>query len=191
MAKILIVTLSEGLTDWDVNKLVSKIEKMRGVESVEIEDDPPPVEENFSDEPGDEIEEIASTEPGVAVEPYVATGEVVIIANNDNRERVIYEWVDPDKGTPVYVGQTLDYTRRIADQWRNAKRPSLEKWLHLQFQLGKKPEVRQITKIKGKNAADRAECDRISELTTQGIVLINRTQGNIAVIDEVNVKFLK
>ncbi len=179
MAKILVVTLSEGLTDWDVNKLVSKIEKMRGVESVEVEDDMSP------------IEEISSTEPSTKVEPYVVTGEVVTATYDDNRERVIYEWVDPDRNVPVYVGQTLDYPNRIAAQLRDAKRPSLGKWLYLQKQLGKRPIVRQITKVKGEKAADREECNRISELTTQGIALINRTQGNLSVIDEVDVQFLK
>ena len=91
----------------------------------------------------------------------------------------------------MYVGKTLDYPRRIAEQLRCAKKPSLEKWLYLQKQLGNRPIVRQVTKVKGENAADRAEKSRIDELTAQGIILINRTQGNLSVIDEVDVQFLK
>ncbi|SRR6266496_7530 len=186
MAKILVVTLSEGLTDWDVNKLVSKIEKMRGVEAVEIEDDELlPEEDEVLTEGG------TPTEPSTKVEPYVVTGQVVSVTHDDNRERVIYEWVDTDRDVPVYVGKTLDYPRRIAEQLRCAKKPSLEKWLYLQKQLGNRPIVRQVTKVKGENAADRAEKSRIDELTAQGIILINRTQGNLSVIDEVDVQFLK
>ncbi len=186
MAKILVVTLSEGLTDFDVHKLVSKIEKMRGVESVEIEEDEPFTEENEMLTEGD-----TPNEAGTTVKPYVFNGEVVTVTYEDNRERVIYEWVDPDRNVPVYVGQTLDYTSRIAAQLRDAKKLSLGKWLYSQRLLGKKPIVRQVTKVKGQKAADREECNRISELTAQGNALINRTQGNLSVNDEVDVQFLK
>jgi len=107
-----------------------------------------------------------------------------------NKPGVIYEYHDPDTDIPVYVGKTTDFDERIRAHLREARKPSLQKWLYLQITKGKLPIVVEVAKGENNRELERLERERIKLHTDNGIILLNKTSGNDPLLDDVVVKRL-
>lgn len=152
--------------------------------SVEEEDDDnesalsvPPLSPDFIVQT--RVEETRVVETRIAIRPLYY-----------DKPGVIYEYHDPDTDTPVYVGKTTDFEERIRAHLREARKPSLQKWLYLQITKGKLPIVVEITKGANNRELERLERERIKLHTDNGIILLNKTSGNDPLLDDVVVKRL-
>ncbi len=87
----------------------------------------------------------------------------------------VYEFVDPDTGVTVYVGQAFDVEKRVDQHLRASMSTGLlYSWIAGLVQQGKRPIVRKVAHGSGRNELVRMEQDRINELLADGAKLFNR-----------------
>jgi hypothetical protein len=101
--------------------------------------------------------------------------KTTIAAKRKDTPGWIYEFIDPDTGDVVYVGQSAQVEKRIEHYLQVATSTGLiYVWLAEKIQQGKKPVVRIVAPGKNKDELNRLEQDRINAHITAGIKLLNR-----------------
>jgi hypothetical protein len=87
----------------------------------------------------------------------------------------VYEFIDPDIGITVYVGQSVNVEKRVDQRIRaSMSTRMLDAWIADLIQHGKRPIVRKVAHGDGKNELVKLEQERISELLADGVKLFNR-----------------
>src|SRR2546421_3052060 len=91
-----------------------------------------------------------------------------------------YQLVDPRDNLPFYVGQTIDLERRLHDYLiAEGHSRRLDHRLKELAQLGLQPIMQELERLECTNAeALQREACWIQHLGSQGIVLLNKSNGN-------------
>ena len=87
----------------------------------------------------------------------------------------VYEFVDPDSASTVYVGRGVNVERRVDQHLRAAMTTGLfYMWIAEKIQNGKRPIVRVVAYGNTRNEATALEQERINMHVTAGNKLFNQ-----------------
>jgi hypothetical protein len=86
----------------------------------------------------------------------------------------VYEFVDPDTGVVVYVGQSANVEKRVDQHLRVSMTTGLlNMWIADLVQQGKRPIVRKVVQGNGRNELVKLENERITMHIAAGVKLFN------------------
>lgn len=87
----------------------------------------------------------------------------------------VYEFIDPDTGAAVYVGQATDVEKRVDQHLRASTSTGLFYiWIANLVQQGKRPIVRKVVHGSGKIELKRLEQEHTDKLLAEGAKLFNQ-----------------
>jgi len=87
----------------------------------------------------------------------------------------VYEFVDPDTGATVYVGQSDNVEKRVDQHLRASMSAGLfYMWIADLVQQGKRPIVRKVVQGNGSNELKRLEQEHTNKLLAKGAKLFNQ-----------------
>ena len=99
--------------------------------------------------------------------------EAFVAMDRFNRPHTIYSINDPETGVPLYIGQTVNLSRRIREHLKLRPGKASTKFLEPMLRAGVDPEFVTLAVVPDRKTADAIEIEEINNALDAGHSLYN------------------